>query len=125
MQEGHMKMEAIKAGNKLLLHSQCEGGPALGAWRSVVLLGPGKYRFSGLAKCANMEAHGSDQGIGGGLRTTGSSRTNRVEKTMDWTPLAHDFSLGANGEVSLGCELRAGKGEIWFDADSLRLERLK
>ncbi len=98
----------------------------MGVWRASVLLGPGKYRFSGLAKCANMEAHGSEYGIfGGGLRSTGSTRTNRMEKTMDWTPLAHDFSLDANGEVALGCELRAGRGEIWFDVDSLKLERVK
>jgi hypothetical protein len=77
-----------------------------------------------MAKCANLQ-ESRDPGAGAGLSILGASRTNKVEKTMDWTPLVHEFCLQANGEVVLNCELRAGKGVAWFDVDSLQLEKLK
>jgi spore coat protein H len=124
-EQGNIKMDAIRAENRMLLHSQCQGGGIVCSWRTAVVLDPGTYRFTGNAKCANLQAHGSDLGAGAGIGILGAVRTNKLEKTMDWTPLAHEFSLSAPGEVVLLCELRAGKGEIWFDADSLQLEKLK
>jgi hypothetical protein len=42
---------------------------------------------------------------------------------VDWTPLTFDFELGADEEVTVILELRATKGEAWFDLGSIKLER--
>jgi spore coat protein H len=123
--EGNLKLAITQGNDKLLLHLQSEGGGCRGSWKTSFLLGPGTYRFSGLAKTDHLQAYGSDTGHGGGLRSSGSRRQNQMEGTKDWTRLEHTFSLSELGEVSLLCEFHGGKGAIWFDAASLQLERLK
>ena len=65
-------------------------------------------------------------GNGAGLRISGGKRTNKLSGDKDWTQLEHEFEVqGAETEEELVCELRAIKGQVWFDASSLRLARAK
>ena len=54
-----------------------------------------------------------------------AKRTNKLVADADWTSLEVAFELPNSGEVELICELRADKGEVWFDRDSLRLIKSK
>ncbi len=92
------------------------------SWRSTVLLEPGKYRFQARVKSAGVVGAGDQPGKGAGLRISGGQRTNAVEGDSAWKPVAHEFET-PGGEVRLVAELRATKGEVWFDA--LQLVRLK
>jgi DNA-binding transcriptional MerR regulator len=95
-----------------------QGGSA--SWRFRALLEPGRYRFEGRAR-ASAQAVGSRVS----LRISGSpSRSGRVVAGTEWVPLAYDFETeGALSDVTLVCEFTGARGEVWFDASSLRLVR--
>ena len=68
------------------------------------------------------------KGEGAGIRISGSqqARRNSVAGDSGWTKLQYEFEVqGAPSEVTLICESRAQRGEVWFDASSLRLEKLR
>ena len=104
-------------------------GPTTGSWRSRVLLEGGRYRFEGLARTKGVSATSDPQkGEGVGLRISGiqSPRGNKLAGDAPWTKLAFEFDVAAPGdEVDLVCELRAVKGQVWFDAASLQLVKVK
>jgi hypothetical protein len=51
-------------------------------------------------------------------------KDDRVIGDSDWKPLSYDFDLHQPmADVQVFCELRAEKGEAWFDPDSIRLVR--
>ena len=104
-------------------------GTTASSWRTRVQLDGGRYRFEGLARCAALQAvHEETKGEGAGLRISGSQepRPNKLTGDVPWQKLEYEFDvMSPNDEVDLVCELRASKGDVWFDADSLRLVRLK
>jgi hypothetical protein len=96
------------------------------SWRTQVRLAPGRYRFEGRVRSRNVEALSDDKGEGAGLRISGRDRVNgnRLTGTSDWKALVYPFAVNTSGEsVELICEVRANKGEVWFDTESLRLVR--
>ena len=99
------------------------------SWRSTVLLTQGKYRFEALAKVAGVESlSNTNKGAGAGIRHSGirKARDNKLEGSSGWEPLSYEFPVQhPEDEVQLLCELRASKGEAWFDLDSLRLIKLE
>ena len=99
------------------------------SWRSTVLLSQGKYRFEALAKVAGVESlSNTNKGAGAGIRHSKPRlpRSNKLEGDSSWQPLTYDFQVPfEEDEIQLLCELRAAKGEVWFDLDSLRLVKLK
>jgi hypothetical protein len=104
---------------------QCGGGEqTIASWRAAVLLAPGKYKLQGCVKTAAVKTFKDDKGIGAGLRISGSSRSNHKSGTGDWSKLEFEFEVDAQRRVELVAELRATKGQAWFDADSLRLVRV-
>jgi hypothetical protein len=89
------------------------------------LLDGGKYRFRGMVRTEQVAAQTSDIGAGAGLRISGGKRTNKLEGDAAWTKVEHFFDVPDGGaEVELVCELRATKGKVWFERDSLRLQKL-
>jgi spore coat protein CotH len=123
-QEGAPEIERRRDGDKTLLRIKAPSGGCVASWRTQVLLPAGKYRFTGRARAARIEPGNSESGIGAGVRISGDKRANQLRGDADWTELAHDFDVASDGEMKeLVCELRARKGEVWFDADSLRLQR--
>ena len=92
------------------------------------MLGEGSYRFETLAKVSGVVSlMNTNKGGGAGIRHSGirSPRTNQLEGSSDWKNLNYEFQLKYEEEVQLLCELRATKGEVWFDEKSFRLVKLK
>jgi spore coat protein H len=98
------------------------------SWRSKILLEGGHYRFEGRARGSGIVPLKNDKkGDGAGLRIHGSQipRTNSIVGNASWMNLAYEFDAAApDDEIELVCELRAEKGEVWFDPESLRLVRV-
>lgn len=115
--------EAVMDGQKCF-HLRGDGNAA-GSWRRPVALEPGRYRFEAQVKVANVDG-GDQTGEGAGLRISGSSRVgmNGLKGNSQWQKVAYEFDA-AGAEVILVAELRSGKGEAWFQADSLQLVKLK
>jgi hypothetical protein len=111
--------------NGVDLHIDGDNGGCIASWRSRVVLNAGKYRFQGKARSAGIDPRATSSGTGAGVRISGGKRTNKLEGTKDWTVLQHDFEVSSDGlEIEFVCELRANKGRVWFDRDSLKLKKL-
>jgi hypothetical protein len=92
-----------------------------------VLLKGGRYRFEGQVRTAGVEAVRDERGAGAGLRISGARmpRINQAGGDSPWRLLVYEFDVtGGEAEVVLVCELRATKGEAWFDVASLKLRKL-
>lgn len=97
------------------------------SWRATVLLREGHYRLEAMAKTAGVVSlMNTNKGGGAGIRHSGihKPRTNKLEGDSNWQKLVYDFELKYEQEVPLLCELRATRGEAWFDAGSFRLMQL-
>lgn len=98
-------------------------GVCVASWRSTVVLGPGVYTFR--ARCRTRDVVALEEGptSAAGIRISGATRTERMEGVAD-RELAFEFSVqDEQREVVLVAELRGAKGQVWFDAASLRLTR--
>ena len=104
-------------------------GPVTSAsWRTKVLLQAGRYRFEGAVRTAGVKplAFGKNKGAGLRVSTAKLATPHQIVGDTPWKTMAVDFELTApETEVELICELRASKGEAWFDRDALRLIRSK
>ncbi len=124
LDSGNPKHEQVKDGERPTLRIQSGGAPCIASWRTRVALNAGKYRFTGQARCAGVDPQSNETGSGAGLRISGGKRRNKLTGDADWTALEDEFVVEIDGdEVELVCELRANRGEVWFDAPSLRLLR--
>jgi hypothetical protein len=70
-----------------------------------------------------VQAYTGNLGGGVGIRVSGAQRANKLEGTADWTPMTFDFELGGDEETTVILELRATKGDVWFDLGSVKLVR--
>jgi len=100
-------------------------GPRTAAsWRTTVRLTPGRYRFEGAVRAAQIEplAFGKAQGaaLQVGQQTTLTRGTAAPANSRGET-LHVEFEVQILEDVELGCGLRARRGEVWFDTSSLRL----
>ncbi len=104
------------------------GESTAASWRARVLLPAGRYRFEASVRTAGVVAMRDEVGEGAGIRISGARqrRENKLSGDTPWQKLQYEFDVAApNDEVVMVCELRANKGQVWFDADSLRLVRVK
>jgi spore coat protein H len=124
---GEAQLEDINEDGKprLLLIGCGDGEETIASWRTSVLLAPGNYRFEGKAKSKDLKALETEKGSGGGLRISGENRTNKKQGTGAWSALQYEFTVDSERQVELVAELRAKKGQLWFDAKSLRLVKQK
>jgi spore coat protein H len=118
-------LQRLELDNMRVLYIKSDQPNSVGAWRAEVVLSAGKYRFSGRVKVRGVAGQTMRYGTAGGLRISGCRRKNIFQDDKDWTYVEEEFDIPADGPVRLLCELRANKGEIWFDLRSLKLERLK
>jgi len=96
------------------------------SWRTKVVLPKGNYLLEGEARCAGLLSRTNAIGMGAGIRLSGDKqRVNKLEGDVPWTRLQHSISNAIDQDVVIVCELRATKGEVWFDEDSLRIVRQK
>jgi hypothetical protein len=103
-------------------------GRCTGSWRHRVLLPPGRYVFEGRVRTTAVVPLKQDtgkKGVGAGLRHARApkARANGVVGDTPWQKLEYEFVLEDEEEVDLLCELRAEKGEAWFDLASLKLRK--
>jgi spore coat protein H len=93
----------------------------LASWRTKARLARGHYRFTGKVKVAGVQplSYGAHQGAG--LRLSGSARQSaNLTGDSGWRELQAEFDINNEvAEVELICELRASRGEAWFDLASL------
>ncbi len=90
------------------------------------MLPVGRYRFEGMIRTADVVPLKDQKGEGAGLRISGSRNPRQDQAVGDspWKKLEYDFTVPTEAtEVELVCELRAVKGEAWFDIESLQLVR--
>lgn len=95
-------------------------GRAQASWRAAVQLDRGRYRFD-----ARVKTVGVGDGDGAGLRISGRDPAGEwLAGDSDWKTVQYEFDVSDEvGEVVLVAELRAGRGEVWFAADSMRVVR--
>jgi hypothetical protein len=120
-------------GRKTLHIATGPDGRCVDAWRTRVIVSPGRYRFEARVRTAGVELLFEDikdgqvlKGEGAGIRISRAKQTrpNKVLGDAPWQTLHYDFEVTQQPfEVELICELRAAAGEAWFDADSLRLKK--
>ena len=121
--EGGGTLDEVQLDGQPCLHIRADANAAA-SWRRVVNLEPGKYRLEVMARTLNVEDTGDASGRAVGLRISGAVRSAGVKGTTPWQKLAYDFdSTGA--DVILVAELRAPKGEVWFQTESFQLVRMK
>jgi spore coat protein CotH len=113
------------ADGKSALHINMASGSGVGSWCTRVVLESGRYRLEGRARTQTVTPDPGDVRGGAGLRISGRPRfTQKLVGTADWTDIAFEFEIPEGvRETELRCELRAGKGEAWFQTESLRLVR--
>jgi spore coat protein H len=118
-------------GSHRVLHiATTTNASTVASWRTKVILPKGLYFLEGEARAAGIITKTNEIGLGAGLRLSGDKqRPNKLEGDAPWTRLQHSIA-NTNGvdeakEVVIVCELRAIKGEVWFDEDSLRIVKQK
>ena len=104
-------------------------GDAAASWRARLQLPAGRYRFEAAARGKDIAPVPNDpKGLGAGLRISGNTdpRPDKLVGTTGWENLAYEFDVPSGPlDVDLVAELRATKGEVWFDTDSLKIVKLK
>jgi len=118
---GSMNPGAVRDGRMAL---EIHAGPVTSAsWRTRVLLLRGRYRFEASVSTAAVQPLPFGRNQGAALRVSGFSRSQEsVIGTQKWTLLHVDFEISsAQREIELACELRASRGDAWFDLASLQL----
>ena len=102
------------------------GGVTAADWRTKALLGPGRYRFEGRSRVAGVKPLPFGGPSGARLRIAGEMRQSPgLTGDAGWQLLGVDFEVDrVQIEIEFLCELRAGGGDAWFDADSLRVRKL-
>jgi spore coat protein H len=114
--------ETNKLGTTVLLIRAVKASTS-GRWSAKAMLESGRYRIEGKARTANVAADPSDTRAGASFRVLGHSLGERLVGSTDWKALTSDFELEEAAIVEVVCELRADRGEAWFDRDSIRLIR--
>jgi len=110
-------------GGKQSLHIATETSSSA-TWRTAVLLPPGAYRFEGKVETKEVTPlpYGKNQGARLRVRGAVDQPNNGVSGTRPWADVSTSFVVADTAqEMELICELRARKGEAWFDLGSLRL----
>jgi hypothetical protein len=118
-------IDETQAEGKQVFHIRAEG-ETTASWRKSLSLERGKYRFEAQVRTIGVQAVPGQSGEGAGLRISGGTRVgqNALGGDSPWKTLAFQFE-SPGGEVVLVAELRASKGEAWFDKHSFQLVRVQ
>ena len=105
-----------------VVHIIAKKDNTLASYRAPATLPPGNYRFTCRVKTRDLVPISDRVGIGAGVRISHALRENSLSGTKDWTELAFDFTREEADSVEMVLELRAKRGEAWFDLDSIVLQ---
>jgi hypothetical protein len=103
-------------------------GDTICSWRTKSMLEEGAYRFVGKIRTKNVTPSSREPNGGAGLRISGNGVAPELTSTQDWQTFSYPFRVSEGDgsvEVTFICELRASRGEAWFDMSSLRVVRLR
>jgi len=116
---GVVQLDRTERDGRNVLQVTAGPGGGAGGWRARVLLEAGAYRFEG-----NVRTRGVGAAGGASLRISGPRDTRMYASDDAWSEISYRFEVTQPlAEVELICELRTGRGEAWFEQDSLRLVR--
>jgi spore coat protein H len=117
------KMELKHHPEGVLCYHMLAGRSTSCSWRKTVMLRPGRYCLQGRGIAFGVKPlpFGKHQGLC--LRLEGElGRSVSLVGDTRWKPLSVEFEVSPNAEeIGLMIELRASAGEVWVDAQSLRL----
>lgn len=95
------------------------------SWRSRAVLEPGRYRLEGDLRFQGVELDSADPRSGAGFRISRQRTGQKNTGNREWSAVRHDFEVSETMlDVELICELRAKKGVLWVDPESIKLTRL-
>jgi hypothetical protein len=119
---GGAEIAETQVDGKDVLHIRATGD-SQASWRKNIALPPGKYRLQARVRTAGVVS-APEQGAE--LRISGGNRSGQNAAIGDtpWKEMQFEFDAPA-GNVVLVAELRASKGEVWFERDSFQLVRVK
>lgn len=122
--EGNPNFDEVKDGGKPCLRIRAaDGNGVTASWRTRVPLPPGRYIFSGRVRTVKVPPS-NDPSLGATLRISGGQRRPGITGSTDWRKVEYEFSAGDGiTDIELVCELKAARGEAWFDSGSLTLIR--
>ena len=119
--DGKTDLDQPEENGKKRLHIRCGDGGGAASWRVTVPLPQGKYRFEGQCRTAGVAAPDGPN-TGAGLRISGGSRDKRLAGDTAWQKVEFEIEVTEPlREIVLVCELRASRGEAWFDIGTLKL----
>ncbi|MEO8428281.1 MAG: CotH kinase family protein [Verrucomicrobiota bacterium] len=108
---------------RTLLHISTQDHCAA-SWRSNARLDSGQYRLVARMKTEGVVLGTEDQKAGVGLRISRHKFGQKIPGDKEWTLVGFDFDVQQDqSDVELVCELRAVRGDVWFDLKSLKLIR--
>jgi len=92
-----------------------------GSWRTIVLLDPGHYEFTGLGRALGVAPGATNSGVL--LRTSGDRTPPKPSVAAEWSPLRYEFEVQGRMNLELICEFRGSEGSGTFDGGTLKLRR--
>ncbi|OGV67883.1 MAG: hypothetical protein A2283_03140 [Lentisphaerae bacterium RIFOXYA12_FULL_48_11] len=97
-------------------------GQCVASWRRKVLLGPGVYQLNARCQTKGVVPLDSNDNSAAGIRVSHSERNSKLLGTATSTLLAFGFKVVEDRrEVELVLELKARRGKVIFEADTLVL----
>ena len=94
-------------------------GVCIAAWRASVVLKAGEYTFKVNCRTKDLQPMEDGNASAAGIRLGDMSRTERVEGTAQKDLLFPFVITDDQREVILTCEVRARRGQVWFDGPLL------
>ncbi|MCY2966927.1 MAG: CotH kinase family protein [Planctomycetota bacterium] len=97
------------------------------SWRSKASLGKGTYTLHAKMKADRISTMvEKGQVTGAGIRIEGMNSDNLRRGTVNWIPLKFEFTVTEDiRTVEFVIEMRARRGQVWFDTESLYLTRVE
>jgi spore coat protein H len=115
-------VQELSSQGKTNFHISAERGSSIGSWRAKVLLEEGHYSFHARMHTQNVDADPRDLRGGAGLRIREQPAAQKFKGDSPWKDVVYEFDVPDGiREVEVVCELVARKGDVWFEADSLKL----
>lgn len=125
IQTGTPSLHQIRERGTNLLYMQAGHQHSVSSWCTRALVPKGRFAFLGKARSKGVRSDVSDSLPGVTLRLSNVEAGTALQGDSDWRELMCEIEAPLGDiEVELICELRATEGEAWFEAESLRLERL-
>jgi hypothetical protein len=125
---GQLDQSQTSDGTKVLHIAAGPDGRCTASWRVRLLVPAGTYVFESRVRTAGvvpLVKDSSSKGVGAGIRQSQKqARKHGFTGDNDWQKAEQEFTVTAEDEETvLLCELRAEKGEAWFDLGSIKLRR--